>query len=65
MPMNENIPNNHRLMTIREIAATGVIPETALRRLVAEKKVPFVSIGRKKLINYGRFLEFVEKGGAE
>jgi hypothetical protein len=43
-----------KLMSIREIAQTGVIPEHALRRLVKEGKVPCVYSGRKALICFSR-----------
>lgn len=42
----------NRMMSIREVASTGIIPEHALRILVREKRIPFVKIGTKVLVNY-------------
>ena len=47
-------------MTIREIAATGILPEHALRVLVKQKKVPCLTVGKKALINYNKLVEMLE-----
>lgn len=39
------------LLTIREAAAHGAIPENALRRLVAESRIPVVKIGNRNYIS--------------
>lgn len=39
-------------MTIKEIAKTGILPETALRRMLKAGQLPAVYSGRKALINY-------------
>ena len=41
-----------RMLSIRQVADTGIMSEHALRVLVAEKRVPFIKVGRKVLINY-------------
>ena len=41
-----------QMMTIREIAKTGLLPEAALRRLLKQGKLPAAFIGKKALINY-------------
>jgi hypothetical protein len=41
-----------KMMTIHEIANTGLLPEAALRRLLKQGKLPAEHIGRKALINY-------------
>lgn len=41
-----------KFMTIKEVAKTGILPETALRRMLKEGKLPAVYSGRKALINY-------------
>lgn len=53
-----------KLMTIREVAQTGVIPEFALRRLVKEKKIPCIFSGRKALISFNKLCELLENGEA-
>ena len=40
------------MMTIREIARTGILSEHALRVMVKESKLPVLYVGRKALINY-------------
>ena len=49
-----NIP---RLMTIRQIAATGLMPEHALRTLVKTGRAPSFKVGNKNLINYDKLIE--------
>lgn len=46
-----------RMMSIREIAATGLLPEHALRLLLKAGKLPAIHIGKKALINYDRLCE--------
>ena len=41
-----------KMMTVREIAATGLLPESAIRRLLREKKIPAVYSGKKAFINF-------------
>ena len=48
--MSEN--NVPKLMTIREVARTGIIPENALRRLVKQGVVKALYSGKKAFINY-------------
>jgi len=40
------------MMTIREIAATGLLPENALRTMLKSGILPAVYSGRKAFINY-------------
>lgn len=40
-----------RMMTIREIARTGLLSDHALRRLLKAGQLPAVYIGKKALIN--------------
>ena len=46
-----------RLMTIRQIAATGLMPEHALRTLVKTGRAPSFMVGNKNLINYDKLVE--------
>jgi hypothetical protein len=44
--------NKVKMMTIREIAKTGILPEHALRVLVKKGAIPHLLVGNKVLINY-------------
>jgi len=46
-----------RMMTVREIAKTGLLSEHALRLLLKAGKLPAIFIGKKALINYDRLCE--------
>lgn len=52
---NENIQPN--IMSIREIAKTGLLSEHALRVMLKEGKLPAIYIGKKALINYDQLCE--------
>lgn len=54
MTTNEKIP---RMLTIRETARTGILPETALRRLAAENRLPALRVGNRLLVNYDALIE--------
>ncbi|MEA4973655.1 hypothetical protein SDC9_98017 [bioreactor metagenome] len=45
------------MMTIREIARTGLLSEHALRIMLKAGKLPAIYIGNKALINYGKLCE--------
>ena len=46
---NNNIP---RMMSVRQIAATGLINESALRRMLRAGQLPAIYSGKKALINF-------------
>lgn len=50
------------MLTARQAAATGVLPERTIRRLIAEKKIPIIRSGRTMYINYTKLLETLESG---
>lgn len=50
--MNSNIPT---LLTIRQVAQTGLISEYTLRAMVKQGNVPCIKVGVKVLINYELF----------
>ena len=56
--MDEKIP---KMMTIRECAQTGILPEFAIRRLVKENKIPHIMTGNKALINFTALCEQLSK----
>ena len=41
-----------KMMTVREIAATGILPENAIRTLLKQGKIPAIYSGKKALINF-------------
>lgn len=47
--MTENIP---RMMTVRQVARTGLLSEHALRLMLKAGKLPAIFVGNKALINY-------------
>ena len=49
--------NQPRMLTVREIARTGILPEHALRLLLKAGKLPAIYVGKKALINYERLCE--------
>lgn len=51
-----------KMMSIREIAKTGIINECALRRLVKQNRIPYVKSGAKVLINYFGLCELLAAG---
>lgn len=52
--MSHNIPT---MMTIREVARTGILSEYTIRALVKQGRVPCVKAGVKVLINFELFCE--------
>ena len=56
--MDEKIP---KMMTIKECAKTGILPEFAIRRLVKENKIPHIMTGNKALINFTALCEQLSK----
>ena len=57
MTTNKNIsstspPPLPKMMTVRQVAATGLLPESAIRRLLREKKIAAVYSGNKAFINF-------------
>lgn len=45
------------MMTIREIAGTGLMSEHALRMMLKAGKLPAIFIGKKALINYDKLCD--------
>jgi hypothetical protein len=53
------------MLTVRQTAKTGVLPERTIRRLVAQKKIPVVRSGKVAYINYTRLCEQLHNGEGE
>lgn len=49
MEVLEGIPN---MMTIREVARTGILTESVLRRMDKQGKLPCIKVGNRCLINF-------------
>ena len=50
-----------RMMTIREVAKTGLLPEHALRLMEKQKMLPCFYVGKKCLINYDKLIEQLQQ----
>ena len=49
--------NQPKMMTVREIARTGLMSEHALRLMLKAGKLPAIFIGNKALINYDKLCD--------
>lgn len=49
-----------RMMTIRQIAKTGVLPENAIRQMVRNGTIPYIKCGNKALINYDKLIKMLD-----
>lgn len=58
MEMNEE-KQAPRMMTIREVAKTGILTEYTLRRLVKQGKIPHIMCGNRAMINYDRLVDML------
>lgn len=47
--------------TIREVAATGILPEHALRLMQKQHKLPCIMRGTKCMVNYPLLLEQLQE----
>lgn len=59
--MTNNIP---KMMTIPEIARTGLLPEHALRVMVKRGEIPAVYSGAKAFINYDNLIAKLSQMGS-
>ena len=53
------------MLTVRQAAKRGVLPERTLRRLVAEKKIPVIYSGRTQYLNFTALIEELNAGRGE
>jgi len=51
------------LMTVRQIARTGILPEHALRALLKSGRITAVYVGRKAYINYDTLCQQLSRLG--
>ena len=52
-----------RLMTVRQVAQPGILPEHALRALLRSGKITAVYVGRKAFINYDTLCQQLSRLG--
>ena len=60
--MNENLP---KMLTIREVAALGILPEHALRVMEKRGELPCLYAGNKALINLDKLIEQLNNLGVQ
>ena len=49
-----------KMMTIRQTAATGLLPEHAIRQMVKAGTCPHIMVGTKALINFDKLVKMLE-----
>ena len=54
-----------QMLTIPQIAKMGILPDRAIRRLVAEKRLPAIPIGNRQYINLSVFEQYLASGRLE
>lgn len=50
-----------QMLTIREVARTGLLPEHALRLMAKAGKLPALKVGNKVLINYDKLCQQLQE----
>jgi len=50
------------MMTVSQLKKTGILPERAIRRIVAEGRVPVVKSGNRNYVNFDAFKRYLETG---
>lgn len=53
------------MLPIQEVALKSGIAEHAIRKWIRENKIVYVKTGRKHLVNWDKFIEFLNKGEQE
>lgn len=48
---------NENLMTLRQVAATGIMSEYGLRQLAKQQRLPCVYVGNRCYVNYRQLQE--------
>lgn len=50
------------MLTIRQVARTGLLTEYALRKLLRKNRLPVIYVGNRALINYTKLCEQLNDG---
>lgn len=53
------------MLTIRETAARTGLSYDFIRKLCLQRKIVFIRTGTKYLVNYSKFIEYLNQGDAE
>jgi len=62
MEQTTMINGKPEMLTVRQVARRGILPERALRRLVAQNKIPVVRSGKVAYMNYTILVEQLNSG---
>ena len=55
--------SNIRMMSVRELAATGILSESTIRLMLKQGLIEgVIYVGKKALINYDRLVDQLNKG---
>lgn len=49
-----------RMMTIRQVAATGLLSENAIRQMVKSGTAPHIMCGNRAMLNYDKLVQMLE-----
>ena len=58
----ETANNTPEMLTIRQAAQRGILPERTIRRLIADGKIPAIKSGRTNYINYSVLVSQLNDG---
>ena len=53
------------MLTIKETAARTGLSYDFIRKLCQQRKIVFIRTGTKYLVNYSKFIEFLNRGDAD
>lgn len=56
----DEIKRQPNMLTIRQIAATGLLPEHTLRLMYKQGLLPCITVGNKALVNYDKLVEMLQ-----
>ena len=59
--MNESTYETPRMMTVKEVAKTGLLKEDTLRRGIKEGWVPHIMSGTRAYVNYNKLVKILEE----
>lgn len=63
MEQMRTLPNNiPEILTTRQVAKRGLLPERTIRRLIAEGKIPTIKSGRTQYINVSMLIQQLNSG---
>jgi hypothetical protein len=62
--MNEN-SNSPKMLTISETSKESGLAKYYIRTLCWQNKIVYIKAGKKYLINYGKFIDYLNAGDAE